>query len=323
MIALALTLLAFVPAVEETLPSGATLIHVDRRAPSANFALALPDGSRISGGAPADRLAEALQLALLAGDARGSKRTALELARLRARKVLASEVSRKPSLIAAIAGAPEATARIKELLGRLPKSTGTPEEPAGPRLRGKRVVVIDSEGESLILIARAISPPTAARLPALLAAGATFDILGARIELDAANGLASVTLTSERAAIAKTAKNALGILDKTRHGPSIEAIGLGRKRAATRAAAALADPAGQVSALVSAKLQGRSAASVDGLAADILAASDTEIASAARAFSSGDDLAIIVVAGATQELVKELAGIPGVRDVSVVSANEQ
>jgi hypothetical protein len=111
----------------------------------------------------------------------------------------------------------------------------------------------------------------------------------------------------------------LSALDKSRHGPSNEAIAVAKKRAATRADVALADPSTHALAVTIAKVQGRPWESAEQLSAKILAAGDAEVASSARILSSGDDLAIVVVGSATQELVRELAGIPGIRDVSIVN----
>jgi predicted Zn-dependent peptidase len=321
MISIFALLLAVVPAQEEALPGGTILIQVARPSPFVSFAIGLSNQARILGSAPSEQLETALDKAIRELQEPRPGNT-LDRARDQAQRILGTDPKPKTKVVAAFSGIVELSSAIKTRVGHLSEGTVSQAKTTGARQRGKRVVVIDDDRENLVLIARPLSPPSEEKLPALLAAAASFDVFGSRLEIVSTHGFVSLVLRSETA-IAKTAKSALGVLDKTRHGPSIEAIALGRRRAATRAAARLSDPSTQVETLVSARIQGRSPASVDALVEKILAATDTEVASAARLLTSGDDVAIIVVASATQELVKELAGIPGVRDVSVVSAAER
>lgn len=243
---------------------------------------------------------------------------------------LLAERTKAESITLAVAGEAAAVARASAWTSVLPRGRAAPIKRAAPsRSRGRKLIVVDRADPAgpLIMIARPWSSPSAEKLPAMLAAAATLEILGARAELDPGLGMASIAVRAPpaieknaAAAIAKTTRSALGALDKWRHGPSSDAIAAAKKRAATRAEVALADPATHALALAATHAQGRAVSTREALAANILAAGDAEIASFARILSSGDDLAIVVVAGATQELVRELAQIPGVRDVSIVSS---
>lgn len=320
-----------------------------------------PTASIFYGGAPEDRFDEAMAIVFRALQERPldekaaiaraiAERRAMpsdELARAEARRMLygfappegdvedlasvtrpdleriLSERTKAESIVLAVAG--DAT-KAEEWTSSMPKGRADAvKKPASLRARGRRIVVIDrtDPAGALIMIARPLAAPTEERLPAMLAAAASLDVLGARAELDLALGFSSISVRAKEGSVAKTAKSALGALDRSRHGPSNEAIAAAKKRAATRADVALQDPSTQALAVTVAKVQGRAMSSSTELAQKVLALGDAEIASAARILSTGDDLAIVVVASATQELVRELAGIPGVRDVSIVSTGDR
>lgn len=241
-------------------------------------------------------------------------------------EALLAERTKAESIILAIAGPASAVAGAAAWTAVLPKGrVPAAPRPAPVRARGRRLIVVDraDPAGALIMIARPLSPPSADKLPALFAGAASIDVLGSRAELDLLLGMSTIAVRSPGASIStigKTTKGALAALDRWRHGPSSDAIALAKKRAATRAEVALADPSTQVLALATTRAAGRTVSSRDQLAANILVAKETDVALFARNLSSGDDLAIVVVAGATQDLVRELAGIPGVRDVSIVSS---
>jgi len=246
--------------------------------------------------------------------------------------LLAARV-RSESIVLAVAGAPFDRAALADRAAAwtaaLPKggvsSAPATDPPIRARTRGKRVVVVDraADGGALIVLARAIPRPAAARIPAFLAAASSIDVSGARAELDPALSRSAIALRVPAQSIAKALGSAIGALDRARHGPSKDDIAAGKRRAATRAEAALADPSAHAIAAVAAKLRGEAITAPESLSAAILDADDAAVAAAARVLLGGEDLTVIVLASASPALVKELAAIPGVRDVSIESTGDR
>lgn len=212
-------------------------------------------------------------------------------------------------------------------------------------LRGRRVVLIDRPGrrEAVVILGSMFPRTTDDRMPALLAAnaviGASFssrltEALGrthgvapvalSRIDHHGPAALLSIWLSLEEDKVAVALHRLLEELGKLgSDGPSQDEIGFGRRAAAGRAVLELRDPDHSLRALVRARTLGLPQDAPVKLGSAIANLSDAEVRAAVGALAAAQEAVIVIVARENPALQRALAGLPGVRNVSIVSSDDR
>jgi zinc protease len=257
---------------------------------------------------------------------------------------------RRESIVVALAlGAALPSADVKALIAsassEIAPGKAADAEPLArvEALKGRRLIIVDKPDRREVNILASTLAPGARdpRASAALAANAAIGgalsarlerTLGAKIQATALStlflapesGVFTVWVTADPKKVQQAVRAALDEMGNiAKNSLSEQEVALGRSYAAARAQLELRDPARALSAIVAARMMGLAADHPGSLVQAIQKLSDEDVKREARAMAAPEAAALVVVASATSQLQAELARIPGIKQVSIVSSDDR
>jgi zinc protease len=252
---------------------------------------------------------------------------------------------RGESMILAIAGASlgNLSDRAKQWTDSVPKGKAADMDlgPGPDRPRGRKIVLIDKpeRRRAEVCVGQLIPGAPDPRGPAMLAAraalGGSFSsrllraldgkqhialLPVARLDEERTASAFEIAFSAEPSKLPQAVRalfDELGAIEKK--GLTEEEMRFGRAYASARAQLELRDPDRALRAVVAARILGLDPLAPFALGHTIDGTGDDELRSGVRLVAAPEDLAIAVVASVTPRLQAELAALPGVKEVSIVS----